>query len=123
MHLLITILGFGNAVKVGFPELCKRSFLTVLKRRSAPARGASSSRWVDLVGEDVVCLGPGDGEIQTGKQLQQGFPFSPYQHRQGICSLMGDSNTVANGRDDPDTDSALFDYLSEVRQVWETACG
>jgi hypothetical protein len=79
--------------------------------------------WVDLVGEDVFCLGPGYGEIQASEQLDQGFTFSPYQHGQGISSLVGHSDTFRDRRKDPDADPALSDYLLDVRQVWESACG
>jgi hypothetical protein len=78
---------------------------------------------VHFVGEHVFCLGSADGEIQASEQLGQGFTLSPYQHGQGISSLVGHSDTFRNRRNDPDADSALFDCLLDVRQVWETACG
>ena len=39
---------------------------------------------VKFVREDVICLGPGDGKIQTSEQLGQRFTFAPYQHGQGV---------------------------------------
>jgi hypothetical protein len=87
------------------------------------ALGVRVCRWVNLVREDVFCLGPGDGEIQTSEQLGQGFPFSPYQHGQGVSSLVGHSDTFRDRRHDPDADSAHFDYFIDVGQVWEIACG
>jgi hypothetical protein len=78
---------------------------------------------VKFVREDVICLGPGDGKIQTSEQLGQGFTFAPYQHGQGVFSLVGHSDTFSDRRQDPDADSALFDYLIDVRKVWKTACG
>jgi hypothetical protein len=35
-------------------------------------------RRVNLVSENVVCLSPGDGEIQAGQQLCQSFTFSAF---------------------------------------------
>jgi hypothetical protein len=35
----------------------------------------------------------GDGEIQTSKQLRQGFLFSPYQH--GKADVTGEANAAA----------------------------
>jgi len=77
---------------------------------------------VNLVGEDVVRLGPGDGEIQASEQLGQRFTFSAPQHRQGVSSLVGHSDTFPDWRNDPDSDSAQFDYFIDVGQVGEIAC-
>jgi hypothetical protein len=74
------------------------------------ARGVASLRAVNLVSEDVVPLSPGDDEIQPRQQLCQRFTFSEFQHRQGVSSLVGRSDTFPDWRNDPDGDSAQFDY-------------
>jgi hypothetical protein len=80
-------------------------------------------RRVDLVSENVVCVGPGDGEIQAGQQLCQRFTFSALQHRQGVSSFVGHSDTFREWRNGSDADSALFDCLFDVGKVWETVGG
>jgi hypothetical protein len=80
-------------------------------------------RRVNLVGENVVGVSPGDGEIQAGQQLCQRFTFSAFQHRQGVSSFMGHSDTFREWRDDSDADSALFDCLFDVGKVWKTTYG
>jgi len=66
-------------------------------------------------------LSPGDGEIQASEQLGQGFAFSPYQHGQGVSSLVGHGDTFPDRKNDPDGDSSEFDYFIEVGQVWKIA--
>jgi len=80
-------------------------------------------RRVDLVVKNVVGLSPGDGEIQAGQPLCQRFTFSAFQHGQGVSPLVSHSDTFREWRNDSDADSALFDGLFDVGQVWETACG
>jgi hypothetical protein len=80
-------------------------------------------RRVNLVGENVVGVSPGDSEIQAGQQLCQRFTFSAFQHRQGVSSFMGHSDTFREWRDDSDADSALFDCFFDVGQVWKTTYG
>jgi hypothetical protein len=80
-------------------------------------------RRVNLVGENVVCLSPGDGEIQAVQQLRQRFTFSAFQHGQGVSSFVGHSDTFPQRRNDSDADSAVFDCLFDVGQLWETVCG
>jgi len=80
-------------------------------------------RRVNLVGENVVGVSPGDGEIQAGQQLCQRFTFSAFQHRQGVSSFVGHSDTFCERRNDSDADSTLFDCLFDVWEVWETTCG
>jgi hypothetical protein len=80
-------------------------------------------RRINFVSENVVCLSPGDGEIQPGQQLSQRFTFSAFQHGQGVSSFVGHSDTFRERRNDSDADSTLFDCLFDVGQVWETACG
>jgi len=77
---------------------------------------------VNFVSENVVCLSPGDGEIQPGEQPGQGFTFSAFQHGQGVSAFVSHSDTFRERRNDSDADSALFDYLIDVGQVWEP-CG
>jgi hypothetical protein len=60
---------------------------------------------VNLVRENFFCLGSSNGEIQTSEQLGQGFTFSPYQHGQGVSSLVGHSDAFSDQRHDPDGDN------------------
>jgi hypothetical protein len=78
---------------------------------------------VNFVRENVVCVSPGDGEIQTEQQLRQRFTFSAFQHGQGVSSFVGHGDTFRERRNDSDADSALFDCLFDVGQVWETVGG
>ena len=80
-------------------------------------------RRINLVGENVICVSPGDGEIQTGQQLGQRFTFSAFQHGQSVSPLVGHSDTFPEWRNDSDADSALFDRLFDVWEVWKTAGG
>ncbi len=80
-------------------------------------------RRVDLVGENVVSMSPGDGEIQAGQQLSQRFTISAFQHGQGVSPLVSHCDTVRERRNDSDADSALFDCLFDVWEVGKTAGG
>ena len=80
-------------------------------------------RRVNLVGKNVVGVGPGDGEIQAGQQLCQRFTFSAFQHRQCVSPLVSHGDTFREWRNDTDADSALFDCLFDVWEVWKTTCG
>lgn len=80
-------------------------------------------RRVNFVRENVFCLSPGDGEIQTNEQLGQGFTFSPHEHGQGVFPLVRYSDTFRYRRNNPDADSAHLDKFIDVRQVWEITRG
>jgi len=80
-------------------------------------------RRVNLVGENVVGVSPGDSEIQAGQQLCQRFTFSAFQHRQCVSPLVSHGDTFREWRNDSDADSALFDCLFDVWEVWKTTCG
>ena len=80
-------------------------------------------RRVDLVGKNVVSMSPGDSEIEAGQQLCQRLTVSAFQHGQGVSSFMGHCDTFRERRNDPDADSALFDCLFDVWEVWKTAGG
>jgi hypothetical protein len=74
-------------------------------------------RRVNLVGENVVGVSPGDGEIQAGQQLCQRFTFSAFQHRQCVSPLVSHGDTFREWRNDSDADSALCDCLFDVWEV------
>jgi hypothetical protein len=106
---------FGRSVSVRFWPSCVEGMQLL---------GTLRFCWrVDLVGENVVGVSPGDGEIQTGQQLCQRFTCSAFQHRQGVSSLVGHCDTFRERRNDSDADSALFDCLFDVGEVWKTAGG
>jgi hypothetical protein len=69
---------------------------------------------VYLVSEHIFCLGSSEGKIQASEQLEQGFPFSPHQHRQRVFPLVRDGQAFGQRRNDPNTDSAQFDDLVDV---------
>ena len=79
-------------------------------------------RRINLVSKNVVCLSPGDGEIQPGQQLSQRFTFSAFQHGEGVSSFVGHSDTFRERRNYSDADSTLFDCLFDVGQIWEAVC-
>ena len=79
-----------------------------------------SSRRVNLVGENVICVSPGDGEIQAGQQLCQRFTCAAFQHGHCVFSLVVHRDTFLERRNDSDADSAVFDCLFDVGQLWET---
>jgi hypothetical protein len=66
-------------------------------------------RRVNLVGENVVGVSPGDGGIRAGQQLCQRFTFSAFQHGQCVSPFMSHSDTFREKKDDSDADSTLFD--------------
>ena len=58
----------------------KRSLLAVLKPRDLKGSRTFHVCGVNLVGEDVIGVGAGDGEVEAGQQLGQRFTFPAFQH-------------------------------------------
>ena len=49
---------------------------------------------VDLVGVDVLVEGFGDGLVEAGQQLGQGFSVAAHKHGKGIMFIAGYSDTA-----------------------------
>ena len=74
----------------------------------------SAPRSVDFVDVDIVDGGFGDGGVEAGEQLLEGFVLAPAEHGQGLAALGGDGN-AADGFDVSDDDLAV---LGELIDVW-----
>src|ERR1017187_5800727 len=72
-------------------------------------------RGVDLVGEDVFSEGLGDGQVEPGQQLGQGFTMAPHQHGQAVVVIIGHSN-AADGANHADGD---FTVIEQLRDIWQ----
>ena len=71
-------------------------------------------RSVDFVDVDIVDGGLGDGRVEAGEQLLEGFVLAPAEHGQGLASL-GSDGYAADGLDVSDDDLAVLGELVDVR--------
>ena len=74
----------------------------------------SALRSVHFVDVDIVDGGFGDGGVEAGEQLLEGFVLAPAEHGYGLPSLGGDGN-AANGFDVSDDDLAVLGEFVDMR--------
>jgi hypothetical protein len=72
-----------------------------------------SRRYVDLICEDVVDEGSGDGEVESEEQLVQGLSVAADEHGQAVGSVRGGCDAAYRFADG---DVTVVDQVCDVRK-------
>ena len=77
--------------------------------------GLLLSGGVDFVGEDVLCEGEADGQVEPGQQLGEGLAVATDEHGEAVVSVDGGGN-AADWFKYADGDLTVVDQVGEVWQ-------